>query len=158
MTALEVIVEAEAAGVELAVTPGGDIRWRSRCGLPAGLRQLMAANKAGVIDLLAGRDAGEPQPRAGGPNNPKYPENHLPGDQSDPPAPPWCPPASLLPWDQAEADCRLADLRAAMAEAERRDFGGQFPEPLGNVVADMVAVAEEWVGNHEQERARGWDP
>jgi hypothetical protein len=64
--------------------------------------------------------------------------------------------SAMPPWDQAEADRLLLDLRAAVAQA-RRDFGGPFPDGLQAVVADGLAVAEGYVVNHEAETRRGWD-
>jgi hypothetical protein len=62
----------------------------------------------------------------------------------------------LPPWDQAEAERPLADLRAAVAQA-RQDFGGPFPDGLQAVVSDGLAIAGGYVANHELEADRGWD-
>jgi hypothetical protein len=67
------------------------------------------------------------------------------------------PPAALLPpWNQAEADRLLTELREAVARA-RRDFGSPFPAALQAVVADGLTIAEGYVANHEAEARRGWD-
>jgi hypothetical protein len=65
-------------------------------------------------------------------------------------------PASQLPWDQAEAERLVADLRAA-ADCARQDFGGPFPADLQAVVSDGIAIAEGFVADHETEARRGWD-
>jgi hypothetical protein len=72
----------------------------------------------------------------------------LPGEPSAAPS---------SPWDQAEADRLLAELREQASWSRSEDFGGRFPEVVGHVVEDLLAVAEGYVANQEQEAARGWD-
>jgi hypothetical protein len=52
MNAAAVLNEAQAAGVELAATPGGLIRYRSPGPLPEALRQKIITFKAEVLALL----------------------------------------------------------------------------------------------------------
>jgi hypothetical protein len=61
------------------------------------------------------------------------------------------------PFDQAEADAILADLRRQLAEVERRQYGGKFPPVLATVVNDCLEVAAGYARDHELEAARGWD-
>jgi hypothetical protein len=60
-------------------------------------------------------------------------------------------------WDQAEADRLLADLRQTAARLKAQQPGGRFPEVLGRVVGDLLAVAEDYATGHQREAARGWD-
>ena len=62
---------------------------------------------------------------------------------------------AVPPWDQAEADRLLADLRAAVARA-RWDFGGRFPADLEAIVSDALSIAEGYARDHELEARRGW--
>jgi hypothetical protein len=52
MSAAAVLEQARAAGVELSATPGGNIRWRCRGGLPDPLRRSLAAHKPEILELL----------------------------------------------------------------------------------------------------------
>jgi hypothetical protein len=63
----------------------------------------------------------------------------------------------IAPWDQAEADRLLAEVRQTAARLEAQHPGGRFPKVLGRVVADLLAVAKDYAAGHEQEAARRWD-
>jgi hypothetical protein len=54
------------------------------------------------------------------------------------------------PWDQAEADRLLAELRSQVERITRQDFAGTLPHELANVLADAVAIGEDLVTRHEQ--------
>ena len=60
------------------------------------------------------------------------------------------------PWDPAEAERLLSELRAEVA-TNKVSFGGRTPAPLANVLADVMRVAAGYVANHEREGRRGWD-
>jgi hypothetical protein len=59
MSAADVFHRARAAGVELSMTPAGNIRWRCLGGLPDDLRRSIAAHKQELLRLL---DAKETKP------------------------------------------------------------------------------------------------
>jgi hypothetical protein len=59
MSAADVFHRARAAGVELSMTPAGNIRWRCLGGLPDDLRRSIAAHKPELLRLL---DAKETKP------------------------------------------------------------------------------------------------
>jgi hypothetical protein len=54
VTAADVLAEARAVGVELTATADDRLRWRSRGAIPSALRDAIAANKVGLLALLAG--------------------------------------------------------------------------------------------------------
>jgi hypothetical protein len=60
-------------------------------------------------------------------------------------------------WHQAEAEKLLADLRATVERINRSDFRGRPPALFRKLAADVVAIAEGHVRDHEMEAARGWD-
>jgi hypothetical protein len=62
----------------------------------------------------------------------------------------------LPPWDQAEAERLLAELRQAVDQA-RRDHGRPFSPSLARVVADGLAISKGFIDRHELERRRNWD-
>jgi hypothetical protein len=63
----------------------------------------------------------------------------------------------IPPWDQAEADRLLTELRDGLARIERERYRGRFPPLLAKVVGGGLAVCETYVRDHEREAARGWD-
>ena len=67
MTAARVLEQARAAGVELAATPTGDIRWRSTRPLSGTLRSDIVAHKAELALLLAAAPPERPCPSCGMP-------------------------------------------------------------------------------------------
>ncbi len=60
-------------------------------------------------------------------------------------------------WNPAEADRLLAELRAEVDRLRQADFRGRFPEPLATVVNDYLELGQQYIEQHEQEAARGWD-
>lgn len=60
-------------------------------------------------------------------------------------------------WDAGKADRLLAELRAAVKRVEAVDFAGRPPEALRNVLADALALGEQYVRDPAAEAARGWD-
>jgi hypothetical protein len=64
---------------------------------------------------------------------------------------------SVPPWDQAEADRLLTELRDGLARIERKRYRGKFPPHLATVTTSGLAVCEGYVANHATEAARGWD-
>jgi hypothetical protein len=60
-------------------------------------------------------------------------------------------------WEPAEASRILTQLRADLSRIEREQHRGKFHPVLARVLADGVAVAEEFIKNHAEEIARGWD-
>src|SRR5262249_13809583 len=60
-------------------------------------------------------------------------------------------------WDQAEANRRLAALRAEGERVGRGDFGGDPPAVFRTLAADLVAIGEGYIQHHDLEAARGWD-
>jgi hypothetical protein len=65
---------------------------------------------------------------------------------------------SAAPWDRAEAERVLEQLRADLARIEREKHRGRLPPVLARVLADGVAVAEALIADHEHEAAAGYDP
>jgi hypothetical protein len=62
------------------------------------------------------------------------------------------------PFDATEAQRLLDQLRANAARLERDLYGGWFPPRVAGFLWDAIGVCQKFVDNHEQERARGWDP
>jgi hypothetical protein len=60
------------------------------------------------------------------------------------------------PWDAAEAERLLSELRDEVATI-KASFGGRTPAPLANVLAEVLRVAAGYLANHEREARRGWD-
>jgi hypothetical protein len=52
MNAVAVLEQAQASGVKLSATPGGNLRWRCIGGLPADLRNGLVARKAQILELI----------------------------------------------------------------------------------------------------------
>lgn len=127
--AADLLDRCRAVGIDLAAGPGGALLWEADADPPADLLADLAAQKAGLLAVLGGEAGEGPTPAA----------------------------PAVARWDQAEADRLLAELRSAVGRARWREFGGKFPAHLGNVVGDLLAVAEGYVANREAEAARGWD-
>ena len=62
-----------------------------------------------------------------------------------------------VPWDQAAAEKLLADLQAEIRRAETVEFGGKPPRLFRTLAADLVAIGEGYIQDHDREAARGWD-
>jgi hypothetical protein len=62
------------------------------------------------------------------------------------------------PWDQAEADRLLDQLRRELARLEHTWPGGKLPPDRQNVVQIGVEECEYYVRNHQLEAACGWNP
>jgi hypothetical protein len=62
------------------------------------------------------------------------------------------------PEDQAEAERLLGDLVRTAERILTGRFGGAWPGPVGNVVADLLDVARGYAEHPEAETARGWCP
>jgi hypothetical protein len=61
----------------------------------------------------------------------------------------------LLAASSGEAERLLAEVRQAVAEVGQKNrVGGVVPEPLANVLADAVAIAQGYVANGELELLR----
>jgi hypothetical protein len=60
------------------------------------------------------------------------------------------------PWDQAEADGLLVELRSEV-ERIKAEFGGPLPRPLEMLLADALGIGERYIRDHDMEAARGWD-
>jgi hypothetical protein len=60
------------------------------------------------------------------------------------------------PWNQAEADRLLSELRAEIQQIAA-GFGGQLPHPLGMLLGDAVRIGERFVREHDAEAGLGWD-
>ncbi|MCI0463310.1 MAG: hypothetical protein L0Z62_40705 [Gemmataceae bacterium] len=60
-------------------------------------------------------------------------------------------------WDQAEAERLLAELRTEVRRLTREEYGGVAPALFGRLAADLLAIGEGYVRNHDAEAARGWD-
>jgi hypothetical protein len=61
------------------------------------------------------------------------------------------------PWDLAEAEQLLEELRAEVRRIESKDFAGRPPDALRRVLADALAIGQGYIDNHAAEAARGWD-
>jgi hypothetical protein len=59
--------------------------------------------------------------------------------------------------DQTLAGRLLAELRAEVDRIRWRDFAGALPPALAAVLHDALALGEQYVREHDQETARGWD-
>jgi hypothetical protein len=64
--------------------------------------------------------------------------------------------APVPPWDQAEGERLLAELRS---EVERiaAGFRGPLPRPLAVLLDDALVIGERYIRDHDMEAARGWD-
>jgi len=60
------------------------------------------------------------------------------------------------PWDQAEADRLLVELRSEV-ERIKAGFRGPLPRPLEMLLDDALVIGERYIRDHEIEAARGWD-
>jgi hypothetical protein len=61
------------------------------------------------------------------------------------------------PWDQAEAERLLAQVREALARVEGAVAGGKAPAARGAAMRTWLEVAEGLVSDREGEATRGWD-
>jgi hypothetical protein len=51
----------------------------------------------------------------------------------------------------------LSDLKAEIRRIEAVDFSGRPPAALHRVLADSLAIGQEYIDNEATERVRGWD-
>jgi hypothetical protein len=58
----------------------------------------------------------------------------------------------------AEMERVLMELRQQLAPVERDHYGGRFPEHVGNLVADGLAICEGHIRGCAKLAAQGWDP
>ena len=66
-------------------------------------------------------------------------------------------PAPAFVWDQAEAECLLAEVREALARVDEAVAAGKAPTARGAAMRTWLEVAEGCVNGREMEAARGWD-
>jgi hypothetical protein len=133
MSAIDLLTDLYRQGFTLAAE-GGGIRLRPASRLTEDLRQVIRANKPELLAIISSAAT-----------------LVTPVPASKPSAPP------VAPWDAAEANRLLEELRVDIRRIESVDFGGRPPTPLQHVLADALVIAEGFIANHELEAARGWD-